>query len=60
MTKAYKRTLIALALLTPIATFPLWAKVVWPQWFPDQVCILQAPNGDIIQGRDAECTGSGI
>ncbi|MBW4490753.1 MAG: hypothetical protein KME12_23515 [Trichocoleus desertorum ATA4-8-CV12] len=60
MTKAMKRTLIAFVLLLPIATLPTWGKWIWPQWFPEQVCILPAPDGTVSKAQGAACTGTSL
>jgi hypothetical protein len=60
MTKTIKRTLIAFVLLLPIATLPAWGKLIWPQVFSDQVCILQSPDGTITKAHGVTCGGTGI
>ncbi|MEP0872437.1 hypothetical protein NDA01_21715 [Trichocoleus desertorum AS-A10] len=57
MSKTIKRTLIAFALLLPIAALPVWGKWIWPQIFSDQVCVLQAPDGTITKAQGVACSG---
>nr|WP_290224023.1 hypothetical protein [Trichocoleus desertorum] len=57
MSKTAKRTLIAFALLLPIATLPTWGKWIWPQVFSGQVCILQGPDGTTTKAQGVACSG---
>ncbi|MEP0872888.1 hypothetical protein NDA01_24020 [Trichocoleus desertorum AS-A10] len=50
-----KRVAIALGVLIPIITFPMWAQYLWPQMFSTEVCVGQEPNGTIVQARGIAC-----
>jgi hypothetical protein len=60
MSKPIKQALIAFVLLLPIATLPTWGKWIWPQWFPEKVCVIPAPDGTITTAQDIACSGNSL
>jgi hypothetical protein len=54
----WKRILLIMALATPIITFPIWHRLLFPSfWSADTRCVFEDSQGNVQKGQGINCEG---
>lgn len=53
----WRRILLAFALGTPLITFPIWHRLLFPDFWSDTRCVFLDAGGDVRMAQGAVCDG---
>ncbi len=53
----WKRVLLILAVATPVITFPLWHRLLFPSFYSQSRCLFTDASGEVRKGHGILCEG---
>ena len=53
----WRRILLVMALMTPIITFAIWHRLLFPSFWSDTRCVFEDSTGNVRKGQGINCEG---